>query len=104
MSTLPKHDLNSRKDVEFPNPLVRETRSMFGFCIQTQFSVFESKEWWARAEKFLFGFCTQFLYSNIFTVQLILNLSKIRTTFTCFHLNLAIVQKTGGNFAIFCTN
>jgi hypothetical protein len=77
---------------------------MFGFYIQTQFSVFESKKWWARAEKFLFGFYTQFLHSNIFTIQLILNLTKMRTTFSYFHLNLVTVQKTGGNFAIFCTN
>jgi hypothetical protein len=49
----------------------------------------------------LFGFYTQFLHSNIFTIQLILNSAKMRTTFTCFHLNSATVQKTGGNFAIF---
>ena len=66
-----------------------DIKSIFGFCIQTQFSVFESKKWWAQAEKFLFGFWTQFLHSNIFTVQLILNSPKIRTTFTCFHLNSA---------------
>jgi hypothetical protein len=60
---------------------------MFGFLTQIQFSVFEFRKWWARAKKFLFGFCTQFLHSNIFTVQLILNSAKMRTTFTCFHLN-----------------
>ena len=58
---------------------------MFGFFIQTQFSVFESKKWWARTEKILFSFYTQFLHSRIFTLQLILNLSKMKTTFTCFH-------------------
>jgi hypothetical protein len=62
-------------------------KSMFGFFIQTQFSVFESKKWWARTEKILFGFCTQFLHLRIFTIQLILNLSKMKTTFTCFHFN-----------------
>ncbi len=37
-------------------------------------------------ENFLFGFSTQFLHSNIFTVRMILNLAKMRTTFCCFHL------------------
>ena len=42
---------------------------MFGFFIQTQFSVFESKKWWARTEKFclvsILSFCIQeFLLYN----------------------------------------
>ena len=44
------------------------------------------------AENFLFGFCTQFLHSNIFTVQIILNSAKMRTTFSCFHLNSAWIR------------
>ena len=35
---------------------------MFGGWIQTQFSVFESKKWWARVHICLFGNCSQFLY------------------------------------------
>jgi hypothetical protein len=67
------------------NQLSKQIKSMFGFLIQTQFSVFESKKWWAQTEKNLFGYRTQFLHLRIFTVQLILNSPKMKTTFTCFH-------------------
>jgi hypothetical protein len=60
---------------------------MFGISIQTQFSVFEYRKWWARIKIFLFGYRFHFLHSNIITVQLILNSLKMRTTFCCFHLN-----------------
>jgi hypothetical protein len=65
---------------------------MFGPLIQIQFSVFESRKWWGRVKIFLFGSCTQFLNSNTFIIQLILNLAKMRTTLDCFHLNSAWIQ------------
>jgi hypothetical protein len=41
---------------------------------------------------FLFGCCFHFLHSNTVTVELILNSTKMRTTFCCFHLNSAWIR------------
>ena len=46
---------------------------MSGFGIQTQFSMFEYRKWWAQTKIFLFGCCFHFLHSNTITVELILN-------------------------------
>ena len=70
----------------------------------SMFGAIESKKWWAQVQFSLFGTCSHFLDSNIFTVHLILKWPKLRPTYTCFWWVSDTVQKTGGNFAIFCTN